>query len=153
MQRLLIVLLFVSGFAFASAQQNWFGVRTGYPLGGTVHYGIENGLSNGFDLRLSANLKVRGNDVDFGIGVDGLNEIYIDNPIIVYVGGGPSLDFNGNSALIDVHALGGLEFRFSDFGLSNFGIFVEASLGAGIGINRNSQIPSTGAAVGLNIHF
>ena len=153
-KRITIISLLAGFLSFSFAEQNWFGVRTGYPLGVTLHYGIENGLQNGFDLRVSANLRVRNpNDVDFGIGIDGMNEIYIDNPITVYIGGGPALDFNGNSALIDVHGLLGGEFRFSDVGLRPFGVFAEISLGAGIGIGRNSQIPSVGGAVGFNWHF
>jgi hypothetical protein len=37
----------------AASAQNWFGVRSGYPLGVTLHYGIANALSRGADLRIS----------------------------------------------------------------------------------------------------
>jgi hypothetical protein len=156
MKRILFSVIVVCTFGLGISQaQNWFGVRTGYPLGVTLHYGVENGLSNGFDFRVSANLRARGNSVDFGVGIDGLNVVYTDprNPFVVYVGGGPALDFGGNSALIDIHGLVGGEFRLGDVGLRPLGIFAEISLGAGIGINRNSQIPSFGGAVGFNWHF
>jgi hypothetical protein len=137
----------------AQAQENWFGLRTGYPLGLTVHYGIENGLDNGFDLRISGNLRAYGNSVEVGIGLDGMSDIVRDGPLSVYVGGGPALDFGGGGALLDLHGLIGGEFRFSGAGLSALGLFVEGTLGASIGLGRDSRVPSGGAAVGFNWHF
>lgn len=140
--------------SFGSAQaQNWFGLRTGYPLGVTLHYGIENGLSSGFDLRVSANLRVYGDEVNFGIGADALNTVALEGPFEVYVGGGPALDFGGGGALFDVHGLVGGEFRFVDLGLAPLGIFAELSLGAGIGLGRPSRIPTFGGGIGFNWHF
>ena len=149
----LMTLLAVLCLGSAQAQDNWFGLRSGYPLGVTVHYGIENALSNGFDLRISANLRSRGSGIEVGIGVDGMNTVYIERPFEVYIGGGPAIDFGGGGALFDIHGLAGAEFRFYDTGLDNLGIFAEIALGAGIGIGRPSQIPSFGAAVGFNWHF
>lgn len=140
-------------FTSARAQQNWFGLRTGYPLGLTVHYGIENGLDNGFDLRISGNLRAYGNNVEVGIGIDGMNDIIRDGPLSVYIGAGPALDFGGGGALLDLHGLVGGEFRLTGAGLGSFGIFVEGTLGASIGLGRDSRIPSGGAAVGFNWHF
>lgn len=133
--------------------QSWFGLRSGYPLGVTLHYGVANALANGFDLRVSANLRVRGPDVSFGVGVDALNVVAVERPFTVYVGGGPAIDFGGGGALIDIHGLLGGEFRFTDLGLDPLGIFAELSLGAGIGIGRPSVIPTFGGAVGFNFHF
>jgi hypothetical protein len=147
----LVVALFL--FTSVQAQENWFGVRTGYPLGITLHYGIENGLDNGFDLRISGNLRAYGNNVEVGIGIDGMNDIIQDGPLSIYLGGGPALDFGGGGALLDLHGLIGGEFRLSGAGLGSFGIFVEGTLGASIGLGRDSRIPSGGAAVGFNWHF
>jgi hypothetical protein len=152
MKRLLL-LLFVVVPTFGQAQDNWFGLRTGYPLGLTVHYGIENGLDNGFDLRISGNLRAYGGNVEVGIGIDGMNDIVQDGPLSVYIGAGPSLDFGGGGALLDLHGLIGGEFLLSGAGLSELGIFVEGTIGASIGLGRDSRIPSGGAAVGFNWHF
>lgn len=138
---------------WGQAQENWFGVRTGYPLGITLHYGIENGLDNGFDLRISGNLRAYGSAVEVGIGVDGLNDIIQDGPLSLYIGGGPSLDFGGGGALLDLHGLVGAELRLSGVGLSGFGVFIEGTLGASLGLGRASRVPSGGAAVGFNWHF
>ncbi len=147
----LVVALYL--FTSAQAQENWFGVRTGYPLGVTLHYGIENGLDNGFDLRISGNWRAYGNTVEVGIGLDGMNDIIQDGPLSIYLGGGPALDFGGGGALLDLHGLIGGEFRLSAGGLGSLGIFVEGSLGVSIGLGRDSRIPSTGAAIGFNWHF
>ena len=125
--------------ASAQAQGNWFGVRSGYPLGGTLHYGIENALSNGFDLRVGINLSSRGNSLDVGLGIDALNTVYIERPFEVYVGGGVAIDFGGGGTLLDAHGLAGGEFRFTDLGLSPLGLFAELSLGAAVGIGRRSH--------------
>lgn len=149
-------MLLVLAWALSSvqAQTNWFGLRSGYPLGVTLHYGIENALSNGFDLRVGANLRSRGNSsFDVGLGVDGLNTVVIERPFEVYVGGGPAIDFGSGGVLIDLHALAGAEFRFWDAGLSPLGLFAEATIGAAIGAGRPSVIPSFGAGVGVNWHF
>jgi hypothetical protein len=62
-------------FTSAQARQNWLGLRTGYPLGLTVHYGIENALDNGFDLRISGNVRAYGSNVEVGIGIAGMSDI------------------------------------------------------------------------------
>ena len=139
---------------FTSAQaQNWFGLRTGYPLGLTVHYGIENGLDNGIDLRVSGNLRAYGNNVEVGLGIDGMSNIVQDGPLSVYIGGGPALDFGGGGGLLDLHGLLGGELRLGGVGIDSFGIFVEGTLGASIGLGRDNRIPSRGVAVGFNWHF
>ena len=148
-----LILIAVVLMGISQAEDNWFGVRSGYPLGVTLHYGIENALSNGFDLRISANLRARGSSVDFGIGVDGLNTVQVERPFEVYLGGGPAIDFGGGGALIDVHGLVGGEFRLYDVGINPLGIFAELSLGAAIGLGRSSVIPSFGGGVGVNWHF
>lgn len=153
MKRFFALMITTLLFTSVQAQQNWFGLRTGYPLGLTVHYGIENGLDNGFDLRISGNLRAYGNNVEVGIGIDGMSDIVQDGPLSVYIGGGPALDFGGGGALLDLHGLIGGEFRFSAAGLSDLGIFIEGTLGASIGLGRDSRVPSGRAAVGFNWHF
>ncbi len=153
MKRYLFLVLMIVMATSAQAQANWFGVRTGYPLGITLHYGIENGLDNGFDLRISGNLRAYGNLVEVGIGLDGMNDIIRDGPLSIYIGAGPAVDFGGGGALLDLHGLVGGEFRFSGVGVGSFGLFVEGTLGTSLGLGRDGRTPSGGAAVGLNWHF
>jgi hypothetical protein len=137
----------------AAQAQNWIGVRSGYPLGVTVHYGIGNAFAPGTDGRVSANLRVRGSVVDFGVGFDVLRTVSVERPFEVYVGGGPAIDFGGGGTLIDLHGLVGGEFILSDLDLEELGVFAELSLGAGVGINRDSEIPRVGGALGFNYRF
>ena len=146
----LVAALLFGGSAFA---QNWFGLRTGYPLGGTAHYGIENAFDPGRDARISANLRIRNNDVDFGVGFDYLQAVSVQPPFTLYVGGGPAVDFGRGGILIEIHGLAGGEFRFTDVNLDPLGIFAEISVGAGFGIGRSSEFPRIGGAVGFNYHF
>jgi len=141
-------------FANASAQ-NWFGVRSGYPLGVTLHYGIDNALSNGFDLRVSGRVTASGGAARFGIGVDAMTTVANEGPFSVYLGAGPALEFGNGGAWLDIHALAGGEFRFVDFGLDQLGLFLEATLGGsfGLGAGSTAQIPTFGAALGVNWHF
>ncbi|MEX2535006.1 MAG: hypothetical protein WD273_05340 [Trueperaceae bacterium] len=140
--------------ALGTAQaQNWVGLRTGYPLGVTIHYGIGNMFSPTTDGRISANLRVRGSNVNFGVGFDVLETVHVESPFVVYLGGGPALEFGGSGALFEVHGLAGGEFVFSDLDLEELGIFAEFSLGGAIGIGRPSQIPTFGGAVGFNYRF
>lgn len=135
--------------------QNWFGVRSGYPLGVTLHYGVANALSNGFDLRVSGRVTSWGGGVRVGIGVDAMGTVAREGPFSLYLGAGPAIDFGGGGAWLDVHVLAGGEFRFVDFGLTPLGIFVEMTLGAsfGLGSGATAQIPTFGAALGFNYHF
>lgn len=156
-KRLLPILLTVGlflGLSSANAQ-NWFGVRTGYPLGVTLHYGIANALSNGFDLRISGRVAAHGGKARVGIGVDAITTVVTERPFSVYVGAGPALDFGSGGAWLDIHALGGAEFRFYDLGLPALGLFVEATLGGAIGLGSGAaaEVPTFGAALGFNYHF
>lgn len=148
---LLLTLLLLAGNAQA---QNWFGVRSGYPLGVTLHYGIDNGLSRGFDLRINGRVVARGGAVTVGVGVDALRDVTIEPPFSVYVGGGPSVAFGSGVFLLDVHGLVGAEFRFIDLGLPTLGLFIEGSIGAALNLSTGgATIPDFGAAVGVNFHF
>lgn len=156
-RRTLLPLAFVAMLALvANANaQNWFGVRSGYPLGVTLHYGVANALSNGFDLRVSGRVTASGGSARFGIGVDAMTTVAAEGPFTVYVGAGPAIEFGNGGAWLDVHALGGGEFRFVDFGLAPLGLFLEATLGAsfGLGSGAATQVPTFGAALGVNYHF
>lgn len=151
----LTILLTVLALAGAASAQNWFGVRSGYPLGVTVHYGIGNALANGADLRVSARVVVgSGGSAAFGVGLDALVDVFAEGPVSAYVGGGPSLEAGGGSVELDVHGLVGGAFRFTDVGLAPLSVFVEANLGAALSLSGGSaRIPTFGAAVGFNWDF
>lgn len=150
----LIVAALVSGISCASAQGNWFGVRSGYPLGLTVLYGVNNGLGNGADLRVNGRLVVDGNGTRFGLGLDALHTVAAVSPFSVYLGGGPAVEVGSGVALLDVHGLIGSEFRFVDLGIPRLGVFAEGTLGARIGLSGiSSRFPTFGAALGVNYHF
>lgn len=150
----LVAAALASGLSAASAQGNWFGVRSGYPLGVTLHYGIANALSNGYDLRISGKLVVDSSGSRFGLGLDGMHTFAEAAPFYAYLGAGPSMEFGSGTALLDLHALLGGEFRFSDFGLPQLGLFAEGTLGATIGLSgASSRFPTFGAALGVNWHF
>ena len=149
------ILLTVLALAGAASAQNWFGVRSGYPLGVTLHYGVGNALANGADLRVSARVVVgSGGSAAFGIGVDALVDVYAEGPVSAYVGGGPSLEAGAGRVDLDVHGLLGAAFRFTDLGLSPLSVFVEANIGAAVSLSGGSaRIPTFGAAVGFNWDF
>lgn len=155
MTRRLTVLLTVLLLAGAASAQNWFGVRSGYPLGVTLHYGIGNALANGADLRVSARVVVgSGGNAAFGVGLDALFDVFNEGPVSAYVGAGPSLEASGGSVELDVHGLLGGAFRFTDLGLAPLAVFVEANLGAAISLSGGTaRIPTFGAAVGFNWDF
>ncbi len=149
-----LIILLVLGTVFSCAYaQNWVGLRSGFPLGVTLHYGVADALSDGSDLRVSGTIRSRGGDVAFGVGVDALNELSIAEPFVVYAGGGPALDFSQDGSLLDVHVLLGGEFLFADVGLEPLGVFAELTLGVGIGLGRPSEIPTFGGALGINYRF
>lgn len=152
MKPTLLILTLLALFGSAQAQ-NWIGLRTGYPLGVTIHYGIDGGLSDDLDLRINANIRVRDDDVNFGVGADALSTLSVQDPFELYIGGGPAIDVGGGGVLVDVHGLVGGEFRLGDLELDPFGIFAELALGGAIGIGRDSVIPTFGGAVGFNYHF
>lgn len=155
MNHRITILLAVLALAGAASAQNWFGVRSGYPLGVTLHYGVGNALANGADLRVSARVVVgSGGSAAFGIGVDALVDVYAEGPISAYVGGGPSLEAGAGRVDLDVHGLLGTAFRFTDLGLAPLSVFLEANLGAALSLSGGSaRIPTFGAAVGFNWDF
>jgi len=148
---LVLAALLIAGTASA---QNWFGVRSGFPLGVTLHYGMANALANGADLRISGRVVTSGTSTSFGVGADALWRVYAGGPVRAYVGAGPTLGFGPGSADLGVQALVGGEFRFRDFGLPRLGMFLEGSAGASISLAGGSaRIPTFGAALGFNWWF
>ncbi len=156
-KRLLPIAFAIALFLVLSSAnaQNWFGVRTGYPLGVTLHYGIANALSNGFDLRVSGRVVAHNGKARVGLGLDAITTVVAERPFNVYVGAGPAIEFGNGGAWLDIHALGGAEFRFVDLGLPDLGVFVEATLGGSIGLGSGAkaEVPTFGAALGFNYHL
>ena len=152
--RVVALALVVTLLAGSAAAQDWFGVRSGYPLGVTVHYGMGNALATGADLRISGRLVAHGGGVRVGVGVDGLWNVYAEGPVSAYVGAGPAFEIGSGYAALDVQALAGGQFRFAPMGLPQLGAFVEGSLGASLNLSGGSaRIPTFGAAVGVNWYF
>lgn len=151
----LVLIVALAAVVSSAHAQNWFGVRSGYPLGVTLHYGVANALANGFDLRVSGRVTAQGGSARIGVGVDAMGTVAAEGPFSVYIGAGPAVDFGSGGAWLDIHALAGAEFRFVDFGLAPLGLFVEATLGGsfGLGTGTAAQIPTFGAALGVNYHF
>ena len=146
-----LVVLLLAGHASA---QNWFGVRSGYPLGVTLHYGIADALANGADLRISGRLVAGGGSARFGIGVDGLVGVFAEGPANAYLGAGPSLEFGPGRADLGLQGLVGGQIRLVDVGLGQLGVFAEASLGGSVDLARGgARIPTFGAALGVNWYF
>jgi hypothetical protein len=138
----------------AASAQNWFGVRSGYPLGVTLHYGIANALANGADLRVSGRVVGGGGAVRFGVGADALVRVFADGPVNAYVGGGPAVEFGPGQADLGVQGLVGGQFRLLDVGLPQLGVFLEGSVGASVSLSGGgARIPTFGAALGFNWYF
>lgn len=150
-----VVCLSVLGLLLGSAHaQTWAGLRTGYPLGVTVHVGSENAIAGTLDLRVSGRVESVDNAPRVGVSVDFMRSVGGTAPVDVYAGGGPSLSVGGGAAFFEVHGLLGGEYRFADIELEELGIFGELSLGAEIDMRRGgARLPTFGAAVGLNWHF
>ena len=151
--RTFLVALVLALLAGSVHGQNWLGLRTGYPLGVTVHYGIEDAISAGSDLRVSGRIAAIGGSPRFGVAVDILRTISIEQPFFVYVGGGPAISVGGGGAYFEVHGLLGGEYRFTDLDLAPLGIFGEISLGAEFSTSGTARLPAFGAALGFNWHF
>jgi hypothetical protein len=150
MRRFLIPLAVFAFLGTVQAQQ-WVGVRTGYPLGVTLHYGT---ALPSFDLRVSGRVVARGESVRVGVAADALSTIQRDGPLSAYIGAGPALEIGSDDLILEVHALVGGELRFTEFELDALGVFVEGSLGGQVNLaGGDADVPSVGAALGVNWHF
>jgi len=157
----LIILLFtVFSNGYASS---WFGVRTGYPLNITAHYGLENIMFTGINLRASANFSQRQAFMDyyngdkspssFGIGLDGLLKIAESKPINIYLGTGATINFLDAKTITDLHLLAGLEFRPNVAILNQLGIFTEASGAYGLVNFTEKSFQQLSWSFGVNWHL
>lgn len=146
------ILVFTLGTTHA---QTWVGLRSGYPLGVTLHVGSENAVAGLVDLRVSGRVETVNGNTRVGVGLDFLRGVSVMLPIELYVGGGPSILVGGGNAYLEVHGLVGAEYRFIDIDLTALGIFAELSLGAEIatGGGGSARLPAFGAALGFNWHF
>ncbi len=144
---LALALTLLAGTASA---QDWIGVRSGYPLGVTLHYGLGNSLGDA-DLRVSGRLVADRAGVRVGIGVDALLNVFAEGPFDAYVGGGPSVEFGPGRADLGVQGLVGGQFRLAQVNLPQLGVFVEGSVGASLSLSGGrARIPTFGAALGFN---
>ena len=152
MRRLFIGLLtvLVLGAGTASAQM-WAGISSGFPFGVTLHFGLEDVLSPGIDVRANGTVGFAG---AFGVGADvliGLPVNVPDIPIDVYAGGGPAVAFAGAGGFaLAVNAFAGVEYRLGQVGFDPGGVFLE--VGPTIVL-----VPAFGAGfvgrLGFNYHF
>lgn len=143
---LLAVAFFGSGAALAQSGY-WVGLSGGWP-GAGLHFGVENAFA-GLDLRGTVNYAYSGS---FGVSADVLYGLGVDTgslPLDVYVGGGVGLGFGGTLGVI-VNAFGGVEYRLSEVGFSEGGIFLE--LGPAIGVVPGFVF-GIGGKLGFNYHF
>jgi hypothetical protein len=150
---LLTVALLGLGSAFAQdgmmGDQFWIGVSGGFP-GAAVHFGFAD-LADGLDVRANVGFNYAGT-TGFAVGVDALYSLPIDtgmSPIDVYVGGGPGLGVGGGLALA-INVFGGVEYRLSEVGLPEGGVFLEA--GPAIGVLPTFAF-GVAARLGFNYYF
>ena len=155
MRKLLISLVLIAalgaGGAFAQSGY-WAGVSSGWP-GAQLHFGVENVVA-GLDVRGNLGFAYFGSYLEVGASV--LYDLGLDTgavPLDVYVGGGPSVGFvfGGVGGFVtSLEAFGGAEYRLSDLGLPEGGVFLE--LGPKIVITPVfSFVPA--ARLGFNWHF
>jgi hypothetical protein len=125
----------------------WAGVSFGFP-GISAHFGIQNALGQGADLRANLGYNYFGSGL--ALGADALFNIGITNvdaPINFYAGGGPYLTI-GTPFGAGVQGVVGAEYRLVDAGFDTGGIFFE--LGPAIGFPGGFGF--VGRA-GFNYHF
>ena len=149
--------LFVAFFALLGTThaQTWFGLRTGYPLGVTLHVGAEDAVADVVDLRISGRFASIDGNARVGVAVDFLQTVSPGLPALIYVGGGPAISVGAGATYLDLHGLVGAEYRLVDVDLTALGLFAELSLGAEFSTSGsgNARFPAVGAALGFNWHF
>lgn len=149
----LTVALLSLGSAWAQemvGEDFWVGVSGGFP-GAAIHFGFNDLLSPGIDLRANVGYSYAGT-VGFAVGVDVLYDLPVDTgdaPLDVYIGGGPGLSV-GTGLGIGFNVFGGVEYRLIDVGLPEGGVFLEA--GPAIAITPAFAF-GVAARLGFNYHF
>ncbi len=165
---LLAALLLSAGTAFAQTDQTvtvagdltdpvddsyWVGLSLGFPLGGSVHFGINDLLGNAIDTRFNASFA--GGRV--ALGANAVFDFAIDTnlPLEVYGAVGPTLIFGNSDNNLDedasgfgISALAGAEYRFTGLGFQPGGAFFE--IGPFFSFNFDSRLA---ARLGINYHF
>jgi hypothetical protein len=148
MRKLLISLLavFVLGAGSAFAQSGfWAGASVGWPNAG-IHFGVENVVQD-LDLRVNVGTTYA---LAFSVGVDALYNLNLDTgmlPLETYVGGGAALGV-GLVTGINIGLFGGVEYRLTEVGLPEGGVFFE--------VGPSVSIPfvfGVLARLGFNYHF
>ena len=149
---LLTAALLSLGSAFAQdsmmGEQFWVGISGGFP-GVAVHFGLSDIID---DLDVRANVGFNYNGTGFAVGVDALYGLPIDTgatPLDVYVGGGPGFSV-GTGGGLAINVFGGVEYRLSDLGLPEGGVFLEA--GPAIAVTPAFAF-GVAARLGFNFHF
>jgi hypothetical protein len=142
---------------FDVGNEFWGGVSLGVPFGVNFHFGVEDLLAEGVDLRTNLSAGFAGL---FGVGADVLFDLPIDTadtPIDVYAGGGLAVAFgNIDRTTPEMETAFGLglmvggEYRLIDAGLPEGGIFAE--LGPAIGFGAGPAV-TVNAKLGFNYHF
>lgn len=128
----------------------WAGVSTGWPFGVNVHFGLEDMIGDGIDLRANAALGIGS---QFGLGVDVLADLPVDldNPALgIYAGGGPNFGVAAGTATVGLGLLVGGEYRLADAGLPEGGVFIE--VGPSLTFVP-AFIANANARFGFNYHF
>jgi hypothetical protein len=152
---LLAVAVLGAGSAFAQSCL-WAGVSAGYP-GAVLHFGVEDVFA-GLDIRANVGYQYLG-VTGIGLGADVLYGLDIDAgvlPLDTYVGGG--LQFGiGGGGLLNLGAVGGIEYRLGELGLPEGGIFLEVGPSIGYRFSpgedeNNFKIDFLGR-LGFNFHF
>ncbi len=161
---MLAALLLSTGTTFAQTDQTvtvagdltdpvidsyWIGISLGSPLGGSVHFGINDLLGNAIDTRFNASFS--NNQV--ALGANAIFDFAVDTalPLDVYAAAGPTLifgDTSGGDSGFGISALAGAEYRFTNIGFQPGGAFFE--IGPFIGFDVDSRLA---ARLGINYHF
>ena len=163
LRRKVLLLALLMSIASTGYAGSWFGVRTGYPQNITAHYGIEDILFTGINLRASANVSQRQAFMDyyngdkspssFGIGLDALLKMLDVKPINLYLGTGATVNFLDAKTITDLHLLAGLEFRPNIPLLNQLGIFTEASGAYGLVNINEKSFQQLSWTIGVNWHL
>lgn len=133
----------------------WFGVSVGYPLGATVHAGVED-VAFGLDARADVAYAF-GEDGAAGTFAFGVNALYDLGPMMIndmdgdtsvspYVGAGVGGSTTGDFVL---KAFVGGEVPVEAFGLMGLSVFLEG----GASYNLNGEGVSFDGRLGVNYGF
>ncbi len=139
-----------------TATNNWVGISSGYPLGGVLHFGIDN-MWNEADLRLNLAAASASSGSGFSSffiygGADLLFDIKpLPHDLSIYAGGGLLLGIllsdAANAFGINARGIGGLKWR----PIQEISVYLEPQLALG-GTTNNLGL-NVNVALGLSYHF